>query len=364
MGPLDGVKVLEFAGLGPGPFAGMMLADMGADVLRIDRPGKRDPLQEHSVLGRGRRSVVLDLKSDDGRAVALKLAGKADALIEGFRPGVMERLGLGPGPCQEINPALVYGRMTGWGQDGPLAQAAGHDLNYIAITGALWSSGEAGRNPSFPLNLLGDFGGGGMMLAYGIVCGLLRARLTGTGDVVDAAICDGTATLMGFIHGLRNQGLWRSERESNLLDGAAPFYGVYRCADGKWITVGALEPQFFDILMDRLSLPESWRAGRNDPANWPAYRVELERIFATHTRDQWCEEFEGTDVCFAPVLDLDEALRHPHVLARETYCDVGGDLQPCPAPRFRTARPETPAPAPAPGGGQEDALRDWGVSVT
>lgn len=361
MGPLIGTKIIEFAGIGPGPFAGMMLADMGADVLRIDRPGPPAPGRSSDVLARGRRSVVLDLKSESGRIAALKLCAKADALIEGFRPGVMERLGLGPEACHAVNPALVYGRMTGWGQDGPLAQAAGHDLNYIALSGALWATGEADRAPVPALNLLGDFGGGGMMLAFGIVCGLVRARETGKGDVIDAAIVDGTAALMGFIGGLRAQGRWQNERASNFLDGAAPYYGVYRCADGKWITLGALEPQFFDILIRKLNLPPDWQKGRHDKANWPEYRARLEELFASRSRDDWCAEFEGTDVCFGPVLDLDEAPEHPHNRARGIFRDVGGVVQPAPAPRFRDAAPEMPTPAPMPGEGQAAVLVDWGL---
>lgn len=363
MGPLQGIRIVEFAGIGPGPFAGMMLADMGAEILRIDRPGPADPTAAADVVSRGRRSVVLDLKTAEGRAAALRLVARADALIEGFRPGVMERLGLGPEPCHALNPALVYGRMTGWGQEGPLSQAAGHDLNYIALSGALWSMGEAGRNPVPPLNLLGDFGGGGMMLAFGIACGLLRARLTGRGDVVDAAICDGTAALMGFIYGQRARGRWENARGANRLDGAAPHYGVYRCADGGWITLAPLEPQFFEVLREKLGLPDDWRRRRDDPAEWPALRAELAGIIATRSRAEWCALLEGTDVCFAPVLDLDEAPHHPHNRARDVFTEAGGLLQPNPAPRFRDAVPELPGPPPLPGSGAASALADWGFSA-
>lgn len=363
MGPLAGLRVVEFAGIGPGPFAGMMLADMGAEILRIDRPGPVDPLLKHDIPARGRRSVVLDLKDPKGQAAALRLVSQADALIEGFRPGVMERLGLGPDVCRTANPALVYGRMTGWGQDGPLAQAAGHDINYISLSGALWSMGEAGRDPVPPLNLLGDFGGGAMFLAFGIVCGMLRAQKTGKGDVVDAAICDGTAALMGFIQSQRGRGRWVNQRGANRLDGAAPHYGVYACADGKWVSIAPLEPQFFEIFRQTLDLPEDWRTGRDDPANWPAYRAHLEAIFATRTRDEWCAVFEGTDVCFAPVLDLDEAPEHPHNKARGIFVPaLGGMVQPMPAPRFRDAAPELPGPPPLRGEGQAGALADWGLS--
>ena len=361
MGPLHGIRIIEFAGIGPGPFAGMMLADMGAEILRIDRPGPVDSTTAADVLSRGRRSVVLDLKSPEGRETALALVAKADALIEGFRPGVMERLGLGPLDCHARNPALVYGRMTGWGQTGPLAQAAGHDINYIAITGALWAMGEAGRDPVPPLNLLGDFGGGGMMLAYGIACGLLRARTTGKGDVIDAAISDGTAALMGFIHGQRARGRWQVQRGANRLDGAAPHYGVYRCACGGWVSIAPLEPQFFEILIQTLHLPDDWRKGRDDRANWPAYRAELEAIFASKSRAAWCEIFEGGDLCFAPVLDLDEAPDHPHNRARGVYVTANGVLQPNPAPRFRDSSPELPGPPPLPGEGGAQALAEWGI---
>ncbi len=363
MGPLTGLRVLEFAGIGPGPFAAMMLADMGAEVLRIDRPGPADPSLRHDIPARGRRSLVLDLKRAEDVETALQLAGRADALIEGFRPGVMERLGLGPGACHARNPALVYGRMTGWGQDGPLAQAAGHDLNYIALSGALWSMGEAGRDPVPPLNLLGDFGGGAMFLAFGLVCGLLRARQTGRGDVVDAAICDGVNTLMGFIQAQRGRGRWVDQRAANRLDGAAPIYGVYRCADGQWITLAPLEPQFFALLAQMLDLPEDWQKGRDDRANWPGYRARLAALFATRSRADWCEMFEGTDVCFAPVLSPAEAPGHPHAIARGLFVPgPEGSLQPAPAPRFRDAVPDVPGAPPLPGEGGEAALADWGVT--
>jgi alpha-methylacyl-CoA racemase len=362
MGPLAGTRIVEFAGIGPGPFAAMMLADMGADILRIERPGKPDPNAACNILLRGRRVVTLDLKSEEGKKTALRLVQAADALIEGFRPGVMERLGLGPDACFAANPALVYGRMTGWGQSGPLSQAAGHDLNYIAITGALWATGEAGQNPVPALNLLGDGGGGGMLLAYGIVCGLLRAGKTGKGDVVDAAISDGTAALMAFIYGYMARNMWENRRGANFLDGSAPYYGVYRCADKKWIAVGAIEPQFFEELIARLDLPKEWQQRRHDKDNWPELRSLLEEIFCRRTRDEWSKVFEGTDACIAPVLDLEEAADHPHNRARGTYVKVNGLLQPAPAPKFRDAEPQFPNPVSDEGGSQTDVLANWGLS--
>ncbi len=369
MGPLEGIRIVEFAGIGPGPFAGMMLADMGAEIIRIDRKNdnrpdtlaRGDPAMD--IPSRGRKSVALDLKDPSSRDVALKLVEKADALIEGFRPGVMERLGLGPDDCHARNPKLVYGRMTGWGQDGPLAKSAGHDINYIALSGALWAMGEADRNPVPPLNLLGDFGGGGMMLAYGIVCGVLKARHSGRGDVVDAAVSDGTTALMAPVYSQLAKGTWTNARASNRLDGAAPYYGVYRCADDKWICIGSLEPQFWSLLLELLDLSPDDFPDRLDPDTWPQYRAAFEQYFTRRSRDEWCALLEGTDVCFAPVLDLKEAPDHAHNRARNMFVDANGVRQPAPSPRFRNSTPELPGRPPYPGQNNEDALIEWGFST-
>jgi len=365
MGPLEGVRIVEFAGIGPGPFAGMMLADMGAEILRIDRKGPLDPTRgdpHRDIASRGRKSITLNLKAEGATETALSLIEQADALIEGFRPGVMERLGLGPKVCHERNQALVYGRMTGWGQSGPLALAAGHDINYISLCGALWSMGEADRDPVPPLNLLGDYGAGGMMLAYGMVCALFKARTSGTGDVVDAAICDGAATLMAPIFGQLAKGIWKNQRQANRLDGAAPFYGVYRCSDDKWISIAPLEPQFYALFLQLLELNPKDFADRLNPENWQKHRIFFESIFATKTRDEWCTLFEGTDICFAPVLDMDEAPEHAHNQARGVFVKEGGVLQPAPAPRFTNSPPELPTMSPAPGDDNATALLDWGYS--
>ncbi|MBK1658945.1 CaiB/BaiF CoA transferase family protein [Paracraurococcus ruber] len=333
MGPLQGLRIIEFAGIGPGPFCGMVLADLGAEVLRIDRkdgpPGARE-----DFTGRGRRSVTLDLKSPAAVEAALRLVERADALIEGFRPGVMERLGLGPETCLGRNPRLVYGRMTGWGQEGPLAQAAGHDMNYIALTGALWSIGRPGERPVPPLNLVGDYGGGGMLLAMGLLAGLLHARGTGQGQVVDAAMVDGAALLMAPIYAMKARGRWGNERGANMLDGAAPWYDTYECADGRFLSVGPIEPQFFALLCQKLGLDAKDFPDRMDPAAWPALKARLTAIFRTRTRDDWCALLEGTDACVAPVLDMEEAPNHPHNAARGTFLARDGVVQPAPAPRF------------------------------
>nr|WP_245216970.1 CaiB/BaiF CoA-transferase family protein [Neoroseomonas nitratireducens] len=355
------MRVIELAGIGPGPFCCMMLADQGAEVLRIDRP--EGPAGGHSadVLGRGRRSLALDLKSPAAVAAVLRLVERADVLVEGFRPGVTERLGLGPEACHARNPRLVYGRMTGWGQDGPLAPAAGHDITYIALTGALWSMGRAGQRPVPPLNLVGDFGGGGMLLAFGIMAALHEASRSGRGQVVDAAMTDGSATLMGAFFGQVAQGRWRNAREANLLDGACPYYDTYECADGKYVAVGALEPQFFALLLKGLGLDPSRFADRTDPARWPAMKAGFAAIFASQPRDHWAAVFEGTDACVAPVLDLEEAPRHPHNAARGTFFDRGG-MQPAPSPRFSRTPAAEPAPAPRRGADGAAALADWGFA--
>lgn len=360
--PLAGVRIVEFAGIGPGPFAGMMLADMGAEVIRIDRAGgKGDPSLD--FLARGRRSMVLDLKQPEAVEVAKALLATADGLIEGYRPGVMERLGLGPDVVQAVNPRLVYGRMTGWGQDGPLAHAAGHDLNYIALSGALWGSGEADRAPSFAMNLLGDFGGGGMFLAFGMVTGLFNAMRTGKGDVVDAAITDGTASLMAMTYSFRAMGRWRDERAANLLDGGVPWYGVYECADGEWVTIGALEPKFWDTLLQLLDIDPDRFGDRANRDDWPAMRALFTEIFKSKPREHWCALLEGTDACFAPVLSPAEARAHPHNAARHIFTAEGPE-QPMPAPRFRAAQTPLPDPAPKPGADTRAVLAEIGFDDT
>lgn len=345
-GPLQGVRILEFAGIGPGPFAAMMLADHGAEVIRLAR--KAAPLDwgdpARAVLNRSRAaSLTVDLKQPEGVALARELARGCDGLLEGYRPGVMERLGLGPDALLQENPRLVYGRMTGWGQTGPWAGMAGHDLDYIALAGVLGAVGPAEGPPAIPLNLVGDFGGGGMMLAYGMVCALLAAQRTGRGQVVDAAITDGSALLMAVIWQLRAQGLWRDQRGVNVLDGAAPFYGVYQTADGGWLAVGPLEPQFWGRLLDRLGLTDDPAMGAQlDPARWPAMRARLAEVFRTRDRDDWMQLFEGTDCCVAPVLSMEEAAAHPHNAGRGTFVEAGGVTQPAPAPRYSA----TPSRAP------------------
>ncbi len=339
-GPLSGVKILEVAGIGPGPFCAMALADMGADVLRVQRPAPPQPGLPNPVIGRGMRSVVLDLKTGAGRLAVLRLAEQSDALLEGYRPGVMERLGLGPEVCLASNPRLVYGRMTGWGQDGPMAKVAGHDINYIALTGALAAMGTRDSGPIPPLNLLGDFGGGGMLLAFGVACALLEVSKSGKGQVVDAAMTDGASLLMATTYGYYAAGRWKVERESNLLDGAAHFYTTYRCADGKWVAVGAIEPQFYSSWLQRMGLAQSEFEPQHDQRLWPQWKAQLAKVFETRTRDEWCALMEGADACFSPVLDMTEAPRHPHNLARKTFVENEGATQPAPAPRFSRTIPE------------------------
>jgi len=330
--PLQGITVVEFAGLGPAPFCAMLLAQMGARVVRIDREGGAQALPS-GPLERGRELLLLNLKTPEGRQAALAQIAQADALIEGFRPGVMERLGLGPADCRAVNARLVYGRMTGWGQSGPLAHTAGHDIDYIALTGALHAIGPAGQGPVPPLNLVGDFGGG-MLLAFGVVSALLQARATGRGQVVDAAMTDGASLLMAMIYGLKSAGKWSNERGANMLDGGAPYYGTYRCADGKWLAVGAIEAPFYREFLVRLGAPELLDIPQNDRARWPQLRERIAAVIATRGRDAWWREFEGSDACVAPVLDLDEAPLHPHNVARGTYTDVDGAWWPAAAPRF------------------------------
>ena len=347
-GPLEGLKVLEMAGLGPAPFCAMMLADMGADVVRIERPGTPSvtgAAGKFDVTARSRRVLALDLKNPAAVAAVLGLVDQADVLIEGFRPGVMERLGLGPDVCMARRPSLVYGRMTGWGQAGPLAQAAGHDINYIAISGALHAIGAASAAPVPPLNYVGDFGGGAMMLAFGILCALHHARHGGVGQVVDAAMTDGAALLSAMMYGMHAAGAWSNRRGENMLDGGAHFYGTYACADGKYVSIGAIEPQFYAQLMRLTGISDPAFSAQHDTAMWPALKQKLAQVFLTKTRAQWCELMEGSDVCFAPVLDWDEAPAHPHNQARQAFVSVDGVVQPAPAPRFSHTPPAMPQAA-------------------
>ncbi len=365
-GPLAGLKVLEMAGLGPAPFATMMLADMGAEVLCVDRPGAGaqvtgDPTRD--LLRRSRRSVVVDLKKEGAAGLILSLCEQADVLIEGFRPGVMERAGLGPDVCLARNPRLIYGRMTGWGRDGPLARAAGHDINYIALAGVLNAIGAADGPPLPPLNLVGDYGGGGMLLAFGVLCALFERQRSNRGQVVDAAMIDGAALMMTVVFSLHAMGWWRNARGSNLLDGAAPFYRAYETADGKYVSFGALEPQFYREFLELAGLDEAEYAQSFDPRDWPALAEKLAGVFCTRTRDEWCQLFEGTDACIAPVLAFDEAPAHPQNRARSVHVSVDDVVQPAPAPRFSRTPADTPTPPPAPGTHTQEGLRDWGVDA-
>ena len=365
-GPLEGVRIVELAGLGPAPFAGMMLADAGADIIRIDRADRATypPMDGAHVdlMNRGRRSVAVDLKHPDGVALVLDLVAGADGLMEGFRPGVAERLGLGPDVCLARNPKVVYGRMTGWGQDGPMAQSAGHDIDYIALSGALGAIGREGERPLPPLNLVGDFGGGGMLLAFGMVSAILGARATGTGQVVDAAMVDGAASLMTMTYTLRAAGIWQDERGTNLLDTGAHFYEVYECADGGYFGVGAIEPQFYAELMRLLGLGDEDLSTQMDRTTWPAMKARFATIFATRTREEWESVFAGTDACAAPVLSPAEAPDHPHNKVRGTFTEVAGVVQPAPAPRFLSTPGAIRRPPPHPGQHGDEALADWGLS--
>jgi alpha-methylacyl-CoA racemase len=360
MGPLDGVRVVEIAGIGPGPFCAMLLADMGADVVRVDRPETAGGAGWPALMSRGRRSVVVDLKHELGAEVVLRLVERADALLEGFRPGVAERLGIGPDACLARNPRLVYGRMTGWGQDGPLRNAAGHDIAYISVAGALFPIGEQGGPPVPPLNLLGDFGGGGLLLAFGIACGLLEARRSGQGQVVDAAIVDGAALLTTAVHELAALGGWQERRGANLLDGGAPFYGVYETADGEHMAVGALEPRFYAELLGKLGLRADDLPAQTDRERWPELRERLEAVFRTRTRAEWTDLFEGSDACVAPVLRPSEAATHSHNRAREVFVAIDGLPQPAPAPRFSRTPPSPPGPRPVPGQHTDEVLASSG----
>jgi len=337
MGPLAGLRIIELTGIGPGPFCGMMLSDMGAEVIRVDRPGGGRG-RPKDVLARNRRSIAVDLKDPRGVEVVLKLVETADALFEGFRPGVTERLGLGPDECMARNEKLVYGRMTGWGQEGPMSKAAGHDINYIGLAGALHGIGRKGERPVPPLNLIGDFGGGGMMLAFGLVCALLEARSSGRGQVVDAAMVDGAATLMAMFFSMGATGDFKDQRGTNLLDGGAHFYDTYETKDGGYICIGSIEPQFYALLLEKAGLDPERFGAQMDADRWPDYKAEMEEIFKSKTRDQWCKIMEGTDVCFAPVLSIFEAPEHPHNKARDTFVEVDGMMQPAPSPRFSRSK--------------------------
>jgi alpha-methylacyl-CoA racemase len=366
-GPLAGYRIIEIAGIGPGPFAAMLLADMGAEVIRVERaaavrgpaPGTPHP----DILRRGRRNVAIDLKHADGVATLLDLVGRADALIEGFRPGVMERLGVGPDECLARNPKLVFGRMTGWGQDGPYATAAGHDINYIALAGALAHFGRAGQPPTPPMNMVGDFGGGGMFLAFGVVCALLEAQRSGQGQVVDTAMVDGTAVLMSMFWALSQMGVHDIHaRGTNLLDTGAHFYDVYECADGEFVSIGSIEPQFYAELLRLTGLGGDEEFGAQmDRSRWPHLKARLTELFRTKTRDEWCGIMEHTDVCFAPVLRMDEAARHPHNVARATFVEAAGLTQPAPAPRFSRTAPSLGRPAAHDGEHTLEVLADWGL---
>ncbi|WP_165491685.1 CaiB/BaiF CoA transferase family protein [Egibacter rhizosphaerae] len=361
-GPLAGLRILELAGIGPGPFAAMVLADAGAEVIRIDRPGEPRPGANSDPLLRSRRSIAIDLKAPGAAELVARLATRADALIEGFRPGVAERLGVGPRDLHPANPALVYGRITGWGQTGPRASRAGHDLDYIALAGALHPIGPPDHPPPPPLNYVGDFGGGGFLLAFGVLAAILRARASGEGEVVDAAMIDGAAAQTAMLHGMRAAGLWSDQREANLLDGAAPFYRTYETADGEYIAVGALEPPFYAELLEALDLdPERWP--QHDLAHWPGQRRELAEIFGSRTRAHWEAVFADRDACVAPVLAPGEAPEHPHHRERRTFVDVGGVTQPAPAPRFAGAGEAIPVPPKVPGADTFEVLADAGLGT-
>ncbi len=369
MGPLSGLKIVEVAGIGPAPFAAMMLSDMGADVIRVDRlenSNGGDPAAPPSdIFNRGRRSIALNLKSAGGLKTLLDLIGQADALMEGFRPGVAERLGFGPEVCQEINPKLVYGRMTGWGQDGPYALTAGHDINYIALAGVLAHLGREGEKPTPPINLVGDFGGGGMLLAFGLVCALLEAGRSGQGQVVDAAMVDGSASLMTMVWGFKAMGMWSDDRGTNLLDTATHFYDTYECADGNFVSIGSIEPQFYAELLKHTNLEQVYvdlgepMPTQMDKAKWPEMKAHLAAIFVTKSRDEWSALLEGTDICFAPVLTMDEAAQHPHNVHRKTFVEVAGITQPAPSPRFDRTPGEIQRPPSHPGQHTDEILSEW-----
>lgn len=368
MGPLQGFRVIEMAGIGPAPFCAMLLADMGAEVIRVDRrdsadlglPGRQAKFE---VLNRGRKSIAVDVKSEGGREVVKRLVAKADALIEGFRPGVMERLGLGPEDLAKVNPRLVFGRMTGFGQEGPMAPRAGHDINYIALAGALHTFGRKGEPPIHPLNMVGDFGGGGMFLAFGVVCAILEAQRSGKGQTVDAAMVDGTAFLMGMVHGMWSQGEWIDERGSNMLDSGSPWYNVYETKDGKWVSIGSIEKRFYADLLQRLGLAAEKLPDQHDRAGWPVLKERFTAVFKSRTRAEWDVAFEGSDACFAPVLSLSECAAHPHNALRQTFVVRDGVQQPAPAPRFSRTTPEIGAVPPETGSNTRDVLEKMGFEA-
>ncbi len=359
MGPLTGVKIIELAGIGPGPFCGMLLSDMGAEVIRVDRTGGK--LHGQDVLTRGRKSIAVDIKSEAGKEVILKVCESSDALFEGFRPGVTERLGIGPDDCMARNDQLVYGRMTGWGQEGPMSQAAGHDINYIALSGALSAIGPKNGKPVPPLNLVGDFGGGGMVLAFGIVCGILEAKNSGKGQIVDTAMVDGAAILMSMFYTMNAAGAWSPERGTNLLDTGAHFYDTYETSDGEYISIGSIEPQFYALLIEKAGLDPEEFSAQMDRSRWPDYKQKVTDVFKSRTREEWCEIMEGSDVCFAPVLSLTEASEHPHNKHRSTFTELDGVLQPAPAPRFSRTEPELTRSSRHPGEDTVEVLKAAGI---
>ena len=367
-GPLSGYRIIEIAGIGPGPFAAMMLADMGAEVIRVERAqsvkGAAPATAHWDTLLRGRKNIAIDLKNPQGVEALLQLVEKADAIIEGFRPGVMERLGIGPTECAKRNPKIVFGRMTGWGQDGPYAPLAGHDINYIALAGALAHFSRAGEAPVPPLNMVGDFGGGGMFLAFGVVCALLETQKSGKGQVIDAAMIDGSATLMSMFWAMKSIGMFNENAPgTNLLDTGAHFYDVFQCQDDKYISIGSIEPQFYALLLEKTGLTNDPAfAKQMDPSQWPMLKTKLQDVIKQKTQAQWCEIMEGTDVCFAPVLTMTEATQHPHHIARNTFINIAGVTQPAPAPRFSRTSPETPAPPAHAGQHSTQILNEWGIS--
>ncbi len=361
-GPLQGLRVVELAGIGPGPHAAMILGDLGADVVRVDRPSKAAgvPMPPRDAMLRNRRSVTADLKSAEGKELVLNLISKADVLIEGFRPGVTERLGLGPEDCAKVNERLIYARMTGWGQDGPRALQAGHDINYISLNGVLHAIGRKGERPVPPLNLAGDFGGGSMFLIVGILAALWERQTSGKGQVVDAAMVDGSSVLIQMMWAFRAAGMWSDERGTNMLDTGAPYYDTYETADGKYVAVGAIEPQFYAAMLEGLGLNPADLPDQNDVAGWPQLKKVFTETFAKHDRDHWAQVFAGTDACVTPVLSFGEVLDEPHIAERDTFYDAGDDgLQPRPAPRFSRSAPATPTPPRAPGADNDSVLRDW-----
>ena len=361
MGPLKGIKIIEMAGIGPGPFFGMVLADLGAEVIRIDRASAAGTGSREEPANRGKKSIAVDLKSEKGVEIVLKLVENSDAIFEGFRPGVMERLGLGPEICQARNEKIVYGRMTGWGQTGPLANAAGHDINYIALSGALAAIGRDDSPPVPPLNLIGDFGGGGMLLALGLVSALLESKSSGKGQVVDAAMTDGSSLLMTMMYSMHQSGFWNLERQTNLLDGAAHFYDTYKCKDGKFISLGSIEPQFYALLCEKAELSQTEFGEQMKRETWKSKKERLCEIFLTRTGDEWCDLMEGTDVCFAPVLDMSEAPKHPHNVARKTFIELEGVTQPAPAPRFNRTENEITLPPAIAGEHSKEVLHSLGL---